>query len=253
MQQCPHCGSRVDGEPSCPNCGQSFEALSERAHAEQADAAETPEEVGVPAEVAGDDEQQSEADDTDSTLLSRRALLGGAGVSVAVLGVGGAGWAVLRGGEGQRVISSYVDAMAANNFPRVPELYHDDAPLLRQIEQSAEFDDYEGYLQQREVLETWRDIEPELKGIEEFYHITEVTEESLSELDLRRATPTAEDIDEFRQVVAFIAVAVGALDEEQQNTGQYYDGGTERLPLTCTVVRVNGNWQLWTARAALVS
>lgn len=250
MQQCPHCGVDVDDEPACSNCGQSFAGLSERPR----ESAERPTAADTPTEQPGDSDPNTSAEEPGGTIrMSRRTLLGGAGASVAVLGVGGAGWALLRGGgEGRQVISSYVDAMAANDFSGVPELYHDDAPLLQEIDRSSEFDDYEGYLEQRGALETWRDIEPELESAEEFYHITEVTEESLSELELRIDAPRAGEIDEFRQVVAFIAVAVGALDSEQQNTAQYYDNGTERVPLTCTVVRSGGSWQLWTARARLV-
>lgn len=255
MQECPHCGSRVDGEPSCPNCGQSFEALSEPTRDDPPDATEPPAQSDPPVEAPTEsaDETRSETE-ADSPLLSRRALLGGAGASVALLGASGVGWVFLRGGgEGRRVIKSYVDAMAANDFGRVPELFHEDASVLAQIERSNEFDDYEGYLEQRGVLDTWRELEPELNGVEELYHITEVTEESLSELPVRIEPSAVGSVDEFRQIVAFITVRVGAVNPDEETTAKYYDNETQQLPLTCSVVRSSDGWQLWTARPTIVA
>jgi hypothetical protein len=208
------------------------------------------------------DGDSADADETtDGPIggrLSRRALLGGAGASVALLGVGGAGWMYLQdGGKGNAVIKSYLDAMSAGNWSQAADLYHQDAPVFSRIEESREFDDYEGYLRQQSSLETWEDIDPELDAIQEFYHATEVTEESVANLRISLGAESVEMINEVRSAIAFLAIEPENLsrgdgateeDNEGQNVGEYYEDGTRNNPLTCNLVLVDGEWLLWTAR-----
>ncbi len=257
MDTCPHCGSPAGDGPRCPNCGQSFDVLSDSRRAAPENGAKTP----TTAEGAGELPDEEPADqpaaealsETDGVRISRRALLGGAGATVAVLGAGGAGWWYLQsGGEGNQVVRSYVNAVAANNWTRVPELYHEDAPLMQQIDNSNEFDNYEGYLRQRERLETFERIEPELQNTQELYHITDVTQESQEKLRLGIEGGAVETIDEYRRVAAFASVPVEMSREDQEDIAKYYDNGTENLVMPCTVVLTDETWQLWTARLSLV-
>jgi hypothetical protein len=260
MDQCPHCGSGVADGPKCSNCGQSLEPLPEHGDrlSERVESppttAEQPKAEAEPRRPERNEtpDGSDPAKGTDGALggrISRRALLGGIGGSVAVLGAGGAGWWYLQSGEGRGVVESFVSAIASNNWTRIPDLYHDDAPLIQQIERSDGFDDYEGYLRQRERLETWEEIEPELESVEERYHVTEITGESVEEIGLGMGDDAVDVIDELREVIAFVSVSVGTINEERETAAEYYDDGTMKLPLPCEVVLADGSWQLWTARA----
>lgn len=265
MDQCPHCGSPITDGPKCPNCGQSLDALPEYQSETTGDGTVSPAQTDGPpdlreptdpeqpeAEGAPEAETSGSAEGTDGPIggrLSRRALLGGAGASVALLGVGGAGWMYLQdGGAGDAVIRSYFDALTANSWSQAEDLYHDDSPTITRIEESQEIADYEEYLESREVLETWEDIDPELDGIQEFYHATEVTEESIEDLRIQLDTDAVEMVDEVRSAIAFLAVEVGTLNEEQEGANEYYEDGTQNRPLTCNLVLVDGDWSLWTVR-----
>ncbi|MXR50936.1 hypothetical protein GRX03_04845 [Halovenus sp. WSH3] len=273
MDQCPHCGSRIDDGVKCPNCGQSLDSLPEYSEATTdrpaVQQSRPPTEVdstvapigGVePTDGPGSREdadrdaadQQADRDAESAglgTSISRRALLGGAGASVALLGVGGASWLYLRGGgAGDDIVRSYVDAMATNNWSQIERLYHEDSPVITQIEESQEFDDYEGFLESREVLETWERLEPELDGIQEFYHATEVTEQSAKEINVQIKADAVEMIDEVRSVIAFVSVEVGAIDEGREDAAQYYQDGRLNRPLTHNLVSIDGQWHLWTVR-----
>ena len=250
MDTCPHCGSPAGDGPRCPNCGQSFDALSDQARNVPENDAETPPAAGTPDESLAGEKQPAAEDppETDGVRISRRALLGGAGASVALLGAGGAGWWYLQGGgEGDQVVRSYVNAIAANNWARIPELFHDDAPLVQRIQNSNNFESYEGYLRERGNLETWERIEPELQSTEELYHITDVSRESQEQLRLG-LDGAADSIDEYRRVVAFASASIETLRDDQQDIAQYYENGTQNLPVLSTVVLADGAWQLWTAR-----
>lgn len=266
MDQCPHCGSSVTDGPKCPNCGQSLDSLPEY-HSETANHGNgqptqpnsppvAEHQDGEPHQPESDGgsqavDSQATPDSADGPLdgkISRRALLGGAGASVALLGVGGAGWSYLQGGKGNNVIRSYVSAMAVDNWSQMERLYHEDAPIISRIEESREFDDYEGYLESRDLLETWTDLNPELDGIQEFYHATEVSEETIDDLRIQAEGEAIEMIDEVRSTIAFLAVEVGTLDEDQESAGEYYEDGTQNRPLTCELVLVDGEWSLWGVR-----
>lgn len=267
MDQCPHCGSSATDGSKCPNCGQSLDTRPEyQTETAQSGGLQPAQSYNSPpADYRESEEQQPESDGSaqaanaatasetpDETLggkISRRALLGGAGASVALLGVGGAGWMYLQdGGAGDAVVRSYVDAMAANNWSQAEDLYHEDAPTISGIEDMDGIDDYEGYLESNEVLETWKNLEPELDGIQEFYHATEVTEDSIDDLRIQVEGEAIEMIDEVRSAIAFLTVEVGALNEEREDAGQYYQDGTQNRPLTCNLVFVDGAWSLWTVR-----
>ncbi|WP_336326028.1 hypothetical protein [Halovenus sp. HT40] len=265
MDQCPHCGSSITDGPKCPNCGQSLDALPEYQSEPTGHGAASPAQTdGLPGPGEPLEPEQPEAEGTpdgdaaeateqpDGPIggrLSRRALLGGAGASVALLGVGGAGWMYLQdGGAGDAVIRSYFDAMTTENWSRAEDLYHDDSPTISRIEESQEIADYEGYLESREVLETWKNIDPEIDGIQEFYHATEVTEESIEDLRIQLDTDAVKMVDEVRSAIAFLAVEVGTLNEEQKSAKEYYKDGTQNRPLTCNLVLVDGDWSLWTVR-----
>ena len=255
MDECPHCGSPADS-PKCPNFGQSFEALPDTARTGPENGAETPPAADEPDELPDRESPQSASEastERDGIRISRRGLLAGAGASVAVLGAGGAGWWYLQGGgEGNRVVKSYVNAIAANDWARIATLYHDDAPLMKQIEEDAEFDSYEGYLRQREQLQQWEKLDPTFRNTVELFHVTDVTRESQEKLRLGIEGSTVETIDEYRRVVAFASVSVDVVREDQEDIAKYYDNGTENLAFPCTVVLANGSWQLWTARLSVV-
>ncbi|WP_436901563.1 hypothetical protein [Halovenus halobia] len=252
MLQCPHCGSPADS-PKCPNCGQSFEALPDPARTTPENGAETPPAADEPDKISNgerpDQPAAEESPETDGVRLSRRALLGGAGASLAVLGASGAGWWYLQdGGEGNQVVKSYVNSIAANDWARIANLYHDDAPLMKQIEEDADFDSYEGYLRQRERLERWETLDPTFRNTVEIFHITDVTRESQEKLRLGIEGSAVETIDEYRRVVAFASVSVDVLRDDQEDIAKYYDNGTEKMAFPCTVVLADGSWQLWTGR-----
>jgi hypothetical protein len=258
MGQCPHCGFGVTDDSKCPNCGQSLDALPAYQN-DLSGQGTTPPPQPAPQPKDGDQQESvSQAadgpepapeEDANGRLggkLSRRALLGGIGGSVAVLGVGGASWIYLQGGgAGDDIIRSYVDAMNSNSWSQAERQYHDKSPVITQIEESSDFDDYEGLLESQEVLEVWERIEPELKGIEEFYHATEVTEESVSDLRIQLEGESVEMVDEVRSATAFLSVEVGNLDEEQESASDYYEDGRRSRPLTCTLVLIDGEWHLW--------
>ncbi len=252
MEQCPHCGSPVDS-PKCPNCGQSFEALPDTARAPPENGTGTPPATDEPDKLpdgeSPDQPAVEEPTETDGVKISRRALLGGAGASVALLGAGGAGWWYLQGGgEGNQVVKSYVNAVAANDWTKIANLYHDDAPLMKRIEEDANFDSYERYLRERERLQRWERLEPTFRTTVEIFHVTDVTRESEEQLRLGVEGSAVEAIDEYRRVVAFASVSVDALREDQDDVAKYYDNGTENEVFPCTVVLANGSWQLWTGR-----
>lgn len=264
MDQCPHCGSRTADGSKCPNCGQSLDTLpeysaatSDRPAVQPAQPAPSPapEDDEQPPEQTGahaDESSVREEDDAESGRLSgsisRRALLGGAGASVALLGVGGASWLYLQGGAGEDLVRSYVDAMAANNWSQVEQLYHDESPIMTYIEDNDEIDGYEGFLREREVLETWKEIDPELDGIQEFYHATEVSEDSVEDLNVQLQGDSLEMIDELRSVIAFITVEVGSLNEDRESAADYYEDGTVNRPLTHNLALIDEEWHLWTVR-----
>jgi hypothetical protein len=267
MDQCPHCGAESEG-PKCSNCGQTLDALPEYqsgtarhgttppSRTELPDGAERQPDYGPqPRTESADGEARPEAVDESETdrplggTLSRRALLGGAGASVALLGVGGAGWMYLqRGGAGDDIVQAFVTGIATNNWSQIERLYHEDSTVITEIEQSDEFNDYEGFLRSQNALGTWEDIKPELDGIEEFYHATEVTEESVEELNVQFDAGTVDVVDEVRSVAAFLAVEVGALSGDREDATEYYKNGTKNRPLTCTLVLSEGRWHLWTVR-----
>ena len=264
MDQCPHCGSSVTGGPKCSNCGQSLDALPEYHSETTADRAVPPDQIDEPPQTGAPTE--SEQPEADGTLegdaadgetangpiggrLSRRALLGGAGASVALLGVGGAGWTYLQnGGRGNRVIRSYVDAIAANNWSQAADLYHEEAPVFTRIQNTEGVEGYEGYLESREVLEMWEDLDPELDGIQDFTHATEVTEESVEDLRIQLSSQKVDIVDEFRSAIAFLTIEVGALNEDREDASEYYEDGSKNRPLTCDLVLADGEWSLWTVR-----
>lgn len=267
MDQCPHCGSSVIDGPKCPNCGQSLDALPDYqseadrygtgspARPDDLPATERPDEEAHQSDPDGPTQEADSPDDADTAdgplggKISRRALLGGAGASVALLGVGGAGWMYLRGGGGGNgVVRSYVDAIAADNWAQAEELYHEDAPIISRIEETQGVEDYEGYLDSREILEQWEDLDPELDGIQEFYRATEISEESIDALRIQIGGDTIERIDEARTVIAFLTVEVGALNEDREEAGEYYENGTQNRPLTCELVLADGEWSLWNVR-----
>jgi hypothetical protein len=159
------------------------------------------------------------------------------------------------GGEGDAVVRSYVDAMTAGNWSQAADLYHDESPVFDRISDNSAFDNYEEYLREREAPETWEDIDPEIDAIQEFYHATEVTEESISSLGIQVGSEHAEMVDEFRAAIAFLEVKPENLNREDEgesdegeNPGEYYEDGTLNDPLTCNLVLVDGEWSLWTAR-----
>lgn len=265
MDQCPHCESSVTDGSKCPNCGQSLDSLPEYqsetvrhgtvqpAQPNSTPTTEPPDREAKQSE-SDDGPQGDDSADASETVdglqkISRRTLLGGAGASVALLGVGGAGWMYLQGsGVGDDIVRSYVDAMAANSWSQSENLYHEDAPVISRIKDSVAFDDYEGYLASQDVLETWENLDPKLDGIQEFYHATEVTEESIEELNIRLESYAIEMIDEVRSAIAFLAVKVGEPNENQENAGEYYKDGRENRPLTCDLVLIDGEWFLWRVR-----
>lgn len=265
MDQCPHCGSPITDGSKCPNCGQSLDALPEYQsettgygavspdqtnsppRPKEPPESEQPEPEGTP---KGDSADTAEA--TDGPLggrLSRRALLGAGAGSVAVVATAGVGWQYLQGGgEGNGVVRSYVDGISANDWSGMGNLYHDDAPVMNRIEDDSDFDSYEGFLESQETLSTLEELEPTIDSIGEFYHITEITRESVEQLPVEMSPERAASVDELRSVVAFITVGADQFGSTEEDQSEYYDDGMRNQPLTCQVVLADGRWQLWSVQ-----
>lgn len=265
MDQCPHCGAPITDGPKCPNCGQSLDSLPEYQSEPAGSGAVSPAQPDGPpgpgappepeqpeAEGAPDGDSAETAESADGPLggrLSRRALLGAGAGSVVVAATAGVGWQYLQGGgEGTGVVRSYVDGISANDWAAMADLYHDDAPVMNRIEERSEFDSYEDYLKSQDMLSTLEELEPKIDSTGEFYHVTEITKESVEQLPVEMSPEGAESVDELRSIVAFITVDADQFGSAEGEQSEYYDDGMRNQPLTCQVVLADGNWQLWSVQ-----
>lgn len=200
-----------------------------------------------------DDEQDSdESESSPARTISRRGLiLGGAGV-VGTAAVAG-GWYVGSGEPtgAKAIASEYVTAIAANDWERIADLYHESASPRQAIRRNNGTDNYEAYLQTNGRLEFYEALDPSVDTIRELEHIPDLSAEGTERIFL--APDDQSGLDAWKQLVVTVTVdtetlALGRRDEAYVDA--LVGGKTKELILVGTVSD-NREWFLWDTNSRL--
>lgn len=251
MPTCPDCGL-PDQEGSCDHCGTTLPTSEttrdgDRAARNDHDERQTEAEGDPPeedleqlgTEPADGQSEETTGDDEGESRFSRRQLLGAAGGAGAVA-VAGGWYTFLRGPTGAKAVAAdYVEAIADNDWEKIASLYHEDAPVVAEMDG---YDSYDAYLEAEDRLQAYEDPSPSVDELIVFTHVTDVSQ-GAAEAFFWMEPEDVRHFDEAKQIIAIVDVDASSVGDGSRE--EYLAGDTTNSSVSTVVVSGSGGWQLW--------